>query len=488
MKILRFLLRIFLWLAVAALGCIICFYLALLYINRADEPPSPAARQLASVIASRPVVADSDNAYVYLLGMTVPEDQAPAEWGQRRMDWAREVTAGTAQGETDGQYLEWPGLNYDSWRAKGSLFVELRENCKTPDPECLGWIENNSQRIRDFALRHHWLIARYRSLQNYESWREITPYDLRLPFPGYSEVVSLSRLYYANWLASADRNDESVVQALDNELRFWRRLLTDSDVLVSKMFAVVGVHHTLEWAAAIYSQLRSVPFDEGRSHSMHIPLSEKERSMERAMAGEWEFVQHNIDALYELEQYGEPAAKVWLKRQEWRVLQPLFKPQATYNQFATEVLAETVALNQPYELLPSALEAFDQAASCEKRQRQGLCFSMYNPAGRMLLSVFTTDVSGYGTRVADLEGLRRLVLLTADLYANDVSLSEVAEAVTASAWNNPYTNEPFEWEAAEQRLIFRGLARKDEGIYQLWYRPAAPAQETEGADSQATVN
>lgn len=57
-------------------------YGVMLVINRSDQPPSPSARKITQWIESRPAVADDANAYLYLLGFSIEQNQDPVEWGK----------------------------------------------------------------------------------------------------------------------------------------------------------------------------------------------------------------------------------------------------------------------------------------------------------------------------------------------------------------------------------------------------------------------
>ena len=60
---------------------------------------------------------------------------------------------------------------------------------------------------------------------------------------------------------------------------------------------------------------------------------------------------------------------------------------------------------------------------------------------------------------ADLEGIRRAVLLVSELRAAAVSPTDVPTALAAAELTNPYTGEPLTWVADTQEVVFIGQAR-----------------------------
>ncbi|HZX81024.1 MAG TPA: hypothetical protein VFE72_08755, partial [Lysobacter sp.] len=83
------------WTTAGLTGLVAALLLVLLAINWQDRPPSADALRLARLVDERAPVADADNAYVYLLGMSVPRAEDPARWGARRRAWLDGLTPAT---------------------------------------------------------------------------------------------------------------------------------------------------------------------------------------------------------------------------------------------------------------------------------------------------------------------------------------------------------------------------------------------------------
>jgi hypothetical protein len=82
---------------------------------------------------------------------------------------------------------------------------------------------------------------------------------------------------------------------------------------------------------------------------------------------------------------------------------------------------------------------------------------MFNVTGDVMFAWGRTKYGGYGARVADLEGVRRLAAVTAALRGRGVSAADVAKALADSDLHDPYTDKPFAWDEKEGAIVFTGL-------------------------------
>ncbi len=66
-------------------------------------------------------------------------------------------------------------------------------------------------------------------------------------------------------------------------------------------------------------------------------------------------------------------------------------------------------------------------------------------------------MTNYAVRVADLEGMRRIHVLAADLRSAGTSSADMYRALNGATTKDPYTGLPFAWSETRQAVIFRGL-------------------------------
>lgn len=143
----------------------------------------------------------------------------------------------------------------------------------------------------------------------------------------------------------------------------------------------------------------------------------------------------------------------------------------------------TAGLHQRYaeyysragDLLDVPLEGYEQAGDATRElagstaSRAWPPRSLYNILGSWIRSQGISDVSNYGARVADVEGVRQVALAAVTLRAANVQTGDVADALRASELRNPYDGRPFEWSATDAAIRFRGLAQGERGTHLLYY-------------------
>ncbi len=74
------------------------------------------------------------------------------------------------------------------------------------------------------------------------------------------------------------------------------------------------------------------------------------------------------------------------------------------------------------------------------------------------------QIADYAIRSGNVEAMRRVSLLTAELRSRAVPASAVARELPLSRWRNPYDGRPFEWSAANQAIEFESLGKPRYGI------------------------
>jgi hypothetical protein len=81
---------------------------------------------------------------------------------------------------------------------------------------------------------------------------------------------------------------------------------------------------------------------------------------------------------------------------------------------------------------------------------------LYNPGGKALVDKQWSDMDGYIFRIRDIDAFASLACATFDIRDHQVALEQVERhlARSASACRDPYTGQPFRWDAATKSLWF----------------------------------
>jgi hypothetical protein len=473
MNLLRKTLRVVLWSIAAVVAIPVLVYLAALAINWRDQPPSLAALALAADEPGLKSVADENNAYVYLLGFGAPREADPLVAGTARAAWIRKLRNNPSLGiETDPGPKTLPDME--------QLFEPLRDLSCAIDggAQCFDALNAARDTIERVTAEQSWLIDRYRLLLSYAEWADITSGDIRSVFPDVSAVLQGRRLYYLHaWLLASAGDADGVRTALDADLELWRLSLRDSSTVLSKMIAEGRFREHLAWGTLILRRLPPEARAAAIPASWRRPLSEEERSMDRAFRGEWRFARTTMRAMTSgamtidgtrPSQPGSGSASLstLTERIDSALAKPFFKVQATLNDHAAALLRVESLLDVPYTELPSALA---RAHEVVNEKPSGVIDTTYNAIGRYLISAGREYMAGYGVRVADLEGQRRAALLTAELRARDVPLDAVPAALELDPARDPYTGQAFLWLPARTAIAFVGLQNDSRGHFEFLY-------------------
>jgi hypothetical protein len=473
MGLLRTTLRLVLWAIGVVVAIPVLVYLAALAINWRDQAPSTEALALAADEPAAKSVADENNAYVYLLGFGANRDTDPPIVGRARAAWIRELRADPSVGiETDPGPKTLPDIE--------QLFEPLRDLSCAIDggATCFDALNAARDTIERVTAEQSWLIDRYRRLLSYSEWADVTSGDLRSVYPDVSAVLQGRRLYYLHaWLLAAAGEADGVRRALDADLDLWRLSLRDSSTVLSKMIAEGRVREHLAWGTLILRRLPPEARAAGIPASWRRPLSDDERSMQRAFRGEWRFAQSTMRAMTSGAMTiggtrpsqsggGKASLSALTERINNALATPFFKVQATLNDHAAALTRVESLIDVPYTELPYALA---RAHEVVNEKPNGLIDTTYNVIGRNLISVGREFMAGYGVRVADLEGERRAALLVAELRARDVPLNLIPAALELDAARDPYTGQPFIWIPERTAIAFVGLQSDSRGHFEFLY-------------------
>lgn len=111
------------------------------------------------------------------------------------------------------------------------------------------------------------------------------------------------------------------------------------------------------------------------------------------------------------------------------------------------------AYTHSYGSLPDAAEK--QRTFADER----LTFNVqpYNPIASRLTSGYAQS-EDYGLRVADIEGVRRALIVADSMRAAGVDASDVSAAIAMHEITDPYTGDPLGWDPASLAVVPRRLA------------------------------
>jgi hypothetical protein len=457
-------LKIIGWVAGGILGLGIAIYLTAVAINWRDREPSATAIRFTNLYRQRPVVADEENAYIYLMGFAVAPGESPLQVGSKRVAWMQKSAPAPRLNTADDPVRE----RFDYKAQRRPVIQEFVDACKPVSADCAAAFAAGDAVFKQWTASESWLLDRYRALIAYPGWQESVPFDVAAPLPSYALVMDGQKFLLLNAKILVERGDSvGASRLLGEDLRFWRMVLESSDILISKMIATAAIDRHFELGSLIFRAGQPGTVMGAVPANWSIALSESERSMRRCFVGEWMFMSAELRNTEHADFYGLNDNSLVAGALSG-LIAPLYQPQDTMNKRAEYLSVTAELLSVPIERYAGAVtrtREFSRRTVSEVLPPR----SAYNIVGRMLLAVGAYDFGTYARRVADLEGVRRAALLAVTLRAANIGVPEVAAALTSAALRDPYNNRPFEWDEKGRAIVFRGLEVGERGEHRIQY-------------------
>lgn len=452
--------------AAAVLGLSILAYGVLLVANLHDQPPSPSIAGLRQMDRPATTVADDDNSYLFMLGFAVPPDTDPLAMGVTRHQWIE--VAGPKFDFSDDPLSD--EVNFRSSRT--AAVIELSESCSGSYAKCLRLIEQDPRIAVEWTTSEDWLLQRYRTLTNMPDFQETIPFEPLAPMPSYNVVFEGQRLMLMDtWLRASLGDATAVNAALERDLTFWRMVLRNSDVLVTKLTATAAIIRHFKMGNFALRRLPPSSATDGIPDSWRVAITNDERSMKRSFAGEWAFFERSTKSIIEksltpFSNWLDPDAVSVADRIAANLLAPLWQPQDSSNRYADMLLSISDAFRVEYDQVPVAVAKSDKIQKSAFRPFRRL----YNFTGDLVMSTGGVwAMSDYAARVADLEGVRRAAMLATDLRAEDTVKDDVVQKIRGGDVVDPYTGDPFSWDDSSGAIVFTGLEQKDRSRHEIIY-------------------
>ena len=415
---------------------------AVLLINLFDQRLHPDIAAFADF--SSEAVPPEQNAYFALMGQAAALGSNPHTLG---MELVKQVNQLVDQGKgNDPVAMEIPDKLYGP--GKIQLRGAINTLCERDAHRCLPAYRQKAQHIAQMLHDNQVLVARTYRLYRYPHYREAMKETAVAPLPLYSTLVS--DLILAKIGLQAARGEQLLaLEALEQEVRFWRMVLRESRMLITKMVAVNRLKRSFRLASEIMATYPSNSAQTAVLIRMLAPLSTEELNMARTFRSEFVFEKgmvENIsaDAMTDADEGNKLM---------WRLTELfLFKRNATINLlYARNRDLAALGVLPADEFLKQVAHIQTDAA---QRSHWRSWHYVYNPVGKILGEVAIPDYVRYIGRVHNLDGLLRLVKLQLLMQQRGVSDTQGADflAKADTALVNPYTRQPMEWDPALHAL------------------------------------
>lgn len=457
-RLLRFALKSLLVL----LALVLVPLLALWIYNRFDEAPTQSAERWFAPVQH--TVPDAENAWLYMLGFHAAENDDPIALGRRRLDAyeARMTQRGTLPPSAEEQILKPDPLAFQQNDAQGNKV----DFCDPDERDCLGWSKTAADQLTQLERANALLLRRYETLLGMSRIEELSTPSSDEPLPDTGNEVALYRSLILRDLANpATRTD--ALQRMARVVAFWQRVEAPAPSRIMKMIAERTHERYLRILDGLIDQSGAKGLD-----ALHDVIDVVLRAPTPAQR-EWEPTLHRealfFRTTFDKEIFPGPIDALRYCQshclQRWLIAQ-FYAPQATRNLYARlwDAVLEvhngdprnmSEASARVSQVVESATPLTDSATEMMRRMA-------YNVTGKILTIVAFPAYAEYLDIQHDTEALRRMLLLKISALKEHIPAQKMPEflAQRRDTLGDPYTGEPFAWDAAAREIRFAPKAKK----------------------------
>jgi hypothetical protein len=407
-----------------------------LFINLSwfDEELHP---DLARLMPPQPVSMEG-NAYPLVYGFLAADDRDPRAAGMAVIEILRERFAAGERATLSDQEMDEVLGNPAPAEVWNELFPSNDCNSRF-ELDCADRLIDEVGQAGSDNARLGVLLDRYKTMVAIRRFEEHQEFDAYTPIPAYGPLLSIAKIRLA-----MSFNAGPTAQFLDDigdDIRFWKLMLRDGQSLIAKMIALAGLRNDTQFLSALLRQRNLSATEIATISNILTPLSEDERDIGETFLAESRIAMLSDKSLGVLLQ-GTPA-----------ITELALQQNATLNEY---YFSTTLPLR-----LRSALSAHEYF---EQRGFEPLTYDvrilpppLYNLGGKFVLKGMAAEIglTGYISRVHDIDGRIALVLLQAEILANPER--NIDSVVAASRYRNPYTLAPMKYDPAAARIGFECL-------------------------------
>ncbi len=426
------------WLAILS-GLLTVTFFA---VNWHDEDLKPEVQ--AALNWQPPANMLEDNGFLILLGMDAPLDQDAYQFGKQKYEaeFARFNIAQSAHQEPPAKEFTEPNT-FINWKDEQCDYQAVAN--------CVDYYLNvDRAKFAEIIVKLKTQLARYKAIQQSKYYVEANMPMLSAEVPSFSSLMSASEVQriQAIWAIADKQTQQGMAQLIENAM-FSRRLLKESNSLISHMVALKMLRRDM----LIISELLARDPALAKTYQAQIApvlasIDNPEYGIKNAFIAERNMVlaTYNFTNVYFEDVTGSA---------KWRYVIARFGylPKATINLFFQWSELRLLLANV------SAHELNAAKLMVENKQKSllGIGFGWFyfkNPAGKILMSVAEPNYVNYIERHHDTEGFIRIVRAQLQLLAENTPKENIAKVLAQHP--NPYTLQPFKTKG--DKLVFEGQA------------------------------
>ncbi len=420
-------------------------FLAFVIINWGDEELKPEV--VKALAWQAPANALEDNGYLTLLGIEAPLEMDAANVGKKALqaELARFASMQKTHKETLAQapnpseideYIDWKDNQCD---------YQKQQNCVD------FYLQQGADKLAAVLVSQDRLTARFEAIKQAKNYVEIVPPMISFTMPKYQLLMQASELERIRALVDIAENRMDIgLQAYVNNAVFSRRLLRESNSLISHMVAVAMMQRDTRILSELMTKYPAIATQYAEQLAPVLaPISAPEFTLKKALIYERDMGFQVMSSL----KFAKPTelagvnANNFVKLYSWLGFQGNATNNALYEQSRLFVnLAEVNAAQM------DAIKAEIAKNQLDDFEIDYRLFTTKNPIGRILIEVAKPDYTSYIERQHDLDGYLKMVKKLLGVLADGVA----KDKIVAIEVHDPYTQKLMQFDKNTGVLTFAG--------------------------------
>lgn len=423
-----------------------------------DEALNPAAKLVLEVA---PKIAPEQNAFYALWGFKASPELAAFEVGEqiisahaaalRTSGYAASFAPETFWGKQPFQDNSSP-LRYCSGLS------DLGD--KSEKRSCLAVLSGQRDAIETKLREQDLYVQRYRALRRYPHYEDVMtpgPSMPMLPWHTFCAVGDLVDAKIVFDMTEPSRRGAALAE-LDQEMMLWKMIGRGASSMLSRMMSTAQLGRKYRLASELLAKYPQIA-DEHRDIVAKItqPLVAENINMQQVFEGEFRYLAQAIhdtryDANVNSKGVAEPIMRpAWIPA-PWEAL--AFKRNATINMLYADMMASGNFYSQSAVNILMQQNEFSEKLDHYKPFRPSLW--LYNPVGKIVISIAPSQYKNYAYRIHDLDGYSRLVELQRRIVLSRIPSTKAGELIATADTNllDPYTGKPMAFDAIARTISF----------------------------------
>ena len=431
---------------IIALICGLLF-LAFVIINWSDKELKPEVVQ--ALDWKPPANAFEDNGYLTLWGIEAPIEIDAAKVGKKivEAELARFSSLKKTHKETPTQapnptevdeYIDWKDNQCD---------YQKQQNCID------FYLQQGADKLALVLLSQDRLTARYNVIRQAKNYVEIMPPMITSQIPKYQLLKSASELECIRAIMDVSHNRMDIgLQAYINNAMFSRKLLRESNTLISHMIALAMMQRDTR----ILSELMAKYPEIATKYSAQLmpmleTVSKAEYNLEKSFRNERDMTLQVMENLKYATAKDVSNSSNPIKNTLISISTLGYQPNASTNLFYDWGTSRI-------ELAQASASQLDEVKEKSRATHKGLLglgygwFYIKNPVGKILASIAQLDYENYVERQHDLDGYLKMVNMQLDVLADEAGKNKTS----AIKIQDLYTQKQLQYEISTSVLTFEG--------------------------------